>query len=65
MSTGMIFFIAVVCMAVLMLVVGYIGNKVVDKTSDAVRNRAVRNKNAQQPNEPENLADRFQKGRKL
>lgn len=65
MSSGMIFFIAVVCMAVLMLVVGYIGNKVVDKTTDAVRNKAVRRKNAQQSNQTENLADRFEQGRKL
>lgn len=65
MSSGMIFFIAVVCMAVLMLVVGYIGNKVVDKTSDAVRNRTVRKQRTQQTVQQENLADRFQKGRKL
>ena len=60
MSDGAIIAIAFVCIALLMIVVGYIGNKIVDKGSDAIRNKAVRN-----PSEPEKLADRFEKGRKL
>lgn len=65
MSDGMIFAVAFVCIALLMIVVGYIGNKIVDKGSDAIRNKAVRKKNSENPSEPENLADRFEKGRKL
>lgn len=65
MSDGMIFAIVAGCIALLTVVVSYIGNKIVDKSSDAVRNKAVRKKNAEKPSEPESLADRFEKGRKL
>ena len=64
MSNGVIFAIFAVIIAVLMIVVGFIGNKVVDKGSDAIRNKAVRKKNLGNPSEPESLADRFEKGRK-
>ena len=64
MSDGAIIAIAFVCIALLMIVVGYIGNKIVDKGSDAIRNKAVRKKNFENPSEPESLADRFEKGRK-
>ena len=50
--------------AVLMIVVGFIGNKIVDKGSDVIRNKTVRKKNFENPSEPEKLADRFEKGRK-
>ena len=65
MSDGAIIAIAFVCIALLMIVVGYIGNKIVDKGSDAIRNKAVRKKNFENPSEPEKRADRFEKGRKL
>lgn len=64
MSNGVIFAIFAVIIAVLMIVVGFIGNKIVDKGSDAIRNKAVRKKNLENPSEPESLADRFEKGRK-
>ena len=64
MSNGVIFAIFAVIIAVLMIVVGFIGNKIVDKVSDAIRNKAVRKKNLGNPSEPESLADRFEKGRK-
>lgn len=64
MSDGAIIAIAFVCIALLMIVVGFIGNKIVDKGSDAIRNKAVRKKNFENPSEPEKLADRFEKGRK-
>ena len=64
MSNGVIFAIFAVIIAVLMIVVGFIGNKIVDKESDAIRNKAVRKKNLGNPSEPESLADRFEKGRK-
>ena len=64
MSNGVIFAIFAVIIAVLMIVVGFIGNKIVDKGSDAIRNKAVRMKNLGNPSEPEKLADRFEKGRK-
>lgn len=65
MSNGLIIVIAIVCVAVLMLVVGYIGNKVVDKASDSIRNKAVRKHNASAPPADESLAERLEKGRKL
>lgn len=64
MSNGVIFAIFAVIIAVLMIVVGFIGNKIVDKGSDAIRNKAVRKKNFENSSEPEKLADRFEKGRK-
>ena len=63
MSDGAIIAIAFVCIALLMAVVDFIGNKIVDKGSDAIRNKDVRKKNSENPSEPENLADRFEKGR--
>lgn len=65
MSDGMIVALAFVCIGLLMVLVGFIGNKIVDKGSDAIRNKAVHKKNLESPNEPESLADRFGKGRKL
>lgn len=65
MSDGMIVILAIVCVSLLMVVIGFIGNKIVDKGSDAIRNKAVRKKNLENPSEPESLADRFEKGRKL
>lgn len=62
-NTTLIIFI--VFIALLMIVVGYIGNKIVDKGSDAIHNTAVRKKNQENPSKPESLADRFEKGRKL
>ena len=47
------------------VVVDFIGNKIVDKGLDAIRNKAVRKKNLGNPSEPESLADRFENGRKL
>lgn len=65
MSDGMIVALAFVCIGLLVVVVGFIGNKIVDKGSDAIRNKAVRKKNFENPSEPEKLADRFENGRKL
>ena len=65
MSDGMIVALAFVCIGLLVVVVGFIGNKIVDKGSDAIRSKAVRKKNLGNPSEPEKLADRFEKGRKL
>ena len=65
MSNGVIFAIFAVIIAVLMIVVGFIGNKIVDKGSDVIRNKTVRKKNFENPSEPGSLADRFEKGRKL
>ena len=62
MSDGMIVALAFVCIGLLVVVVDFIGNKIVDKGSDAIRNKAVRKKNFENPSEPEKLADRFEKG---
>ena len=65
MSDGMIVALAFVCIGLLVVVVDFIGNKIVDKGLDAIRNKAVRKKNLENPNELESLADRFENGRKL
>ncbi|MBR6378052.1 MAG: hypothetical protein IKS05_09880 [Oscillospiraceae bacterium] len=65
MDSTLIFIVLIAVVAVLMIVVGWIGNKFVDKTTDAVRNKAVRKQNAQAPQQSERLADRLEKGRKL
>ena len=46
MDSTLIFIVLIAVVAVLMIVVGWIGNKFVDKTTDAVRNKAVRKQNA-------------------
>lgn len=65
MSDGMIVALAFVCIGLLVVVVDFIGNKIVDKGLDAIRNKAVRKKNLENPSEPESLADRFENARKL
>lgn len=65
MSDGMIVALAFVFIGLLVVVVDFIGNKIVDKGLDAICNKAVRKKNLGNPSEPESLADRFENGRKL
>lgn len=65
MSGGTLFAIVFVCVALLMAIVGFIGNKIVDKGSDTLRNHFVRKRKAEHPNTPESLAERYTKGRKL
>ena len=65
MSDGMIVALAFVCIGLLVVVVDFIGNKIVDKGLDAIRNKAVRKKNLENPSELESLADRFENGQKL
>ncbi len=59
MSTTAIWIIFIAIIAVLVIGVGYIGNKVVDKGADAIRNKAVRKQNQEPPGKAENLADRY------
>ena len=59
MSTTAIWIIFIAIVAVLVIGVGYIGNKVVDKGADAIRNKAVRKQNQEPPGKIENLADRY------
>lgn len=65
MSDGAIFAVFAICIAVLVIIVGFVGNKIVDKSSDAVRNRVVKKRSMQKPSEPEKLSERFEKGRDL
>ena len=65
MSDGMIVALAFVCIGLLVVVVDFIGNKIVDKGLDVIRNKAVRKKNLGNPSELESLADRFENGQKL
>ena len=62
MSDGAIFAVFAVCMAVLVIIVGFVGNKIVDKSSDAIRNRMVKKRSMQKPSDPEKLSERFEKG---
>jgi hypothetical protein len=61
MSESTIFLIVIVLVTAVTLFVSILGNKIVDTGSNAIRNKAVRMKNAKKPNEPEQLADRFEK----
>lgn len=44
---------------VLYLIVDFIGNKIVDKGEDTVKNAYARKKNSQKPEKTEHLADRY------
>lgn len=59
MSSTVIWILFIVFMVVLFLVVRYVGNKVVDKGADAIRNRAVRRQKEEGSGQTENLADRY------
>ncbi|MBO4848617.1 MAG: hypothetical protein J5586_05645 [Clostridia bacterium] len=61
MSSGAIFAVFAAIIVAVMLITGFIGNKVVDKTSDAFSRRSARAKKAEQPAKTENLADRYKK----
>ena len=53
--------VAGIIFGIFYLTVGYIGNKVVDKGTNAARKKKQA---AEEPTESESLADRFEKGRK-
>ena len=55
---AVLFFVVV---GVIYLVVSYVGNKIVDKGEDAIRNASKRKKNAADNAKTENLADRYRR----
>ncbi|MBR1562818.1 MAG: hypothetical protein IJ645_06395 [Ruminococcus sp.] len=59
MSDNMVFIISIAVTFVLIVVVGYIGNKIVDKGSNAIRKREVEKYNEAHKNETRSLADRY------
>ena len=59
MDSTAIIILLIAAFTVLFLVVGFIGNKIVDKTSDRFRNKRVRERNASGEKKTENLADRY------
>jgi type VI protein secretion system component VasK len=61
MNTTVIWIIAIAAFTALFLIVGFIGNKVVDKTSDHFRNKAAREKKEAGEVKSESLADRYKK----
>lgn len=62
MSDGAIFAIFAAIIVAVMLIAGFIGNKVVNKTTDALRRKSVRKQQNEQPEgKTENLADRYRK----
>ncbi len=59
MPTWLIFIILVAIVTVIIMVVGFIGNKIVDKGTNAMHKREVEKYNEVHKNDTENLADRF------
>ena len=54
------FLVIVAAVAVVTILAGVIGNKIVDGFFDGLRNKEVRRKNAECPPERESLRDRFE-----
>ena len=53
-------------MAVVVIIVGFLGNKIVDAITNKLGSKAAeRRRNKKEQPKQENLADRFEKGRKL
>ncbi len=50
-----------IVIGVIYLIVGYVGNKIVDKGEDALSNASKRKKNATDCGKTENLADRYRR----
>lgn len=65
MSDGGIFAVFAVCITALVIIVGFIGNKIVNKGSDAIRNKMAKKRSMEKPSDPVKLSDRFEKGRDL
>ena len=61
MSQTGIFIIFILIFTAVFILVGFIGNKVVDKGSDALRNKSVRKYNANQIEPEKKLSDVYKK----
>lgn len=61
MSNGIITVLVFVVSGIIYLTVSYVGNKIVDKGEDAIRNASKRRRNAEDSEKTENLADRYQR----
>lgn len=61
MPDGVVIFLFFVVIGVIYLVVSYIGNKIVDKGSDAINNAYKRKKNSEGEDKTENLSDRYKR----
>lgn len=61
MSDGVILFLFFAVVGVIYLVVSYIGNKIVDKGSDAINNACKQKKNLGGGEKAENLSDRYRR----
>lgn len=59
MSEGIALTLFFVTLGAIYFVVRFVGNKIIDKSSDAIRNSRNHRKNAEQ--KQENLADRYRK----
>lgn len=55
---AVLFFVVI---GIIYLVVSYVGNKIVDKGEDAIRNASKRKKNAADNAKTENLADHYRR----
>jgi hypothetical protein len=61
MSDTMILILFFVGIFILMTIVGFVGNKIVDKAENARRKRDVQKYNEAHKGETQNLADRYKK----
>lgn len=61
MPDGVILFLFFAVIGVIYLVVSYVGNKIVDKGSDAINNAYKRKKNLENDEKTENLSDRYRR----
>ncbi len=53
--------IVFIVLTVVIMIIAWIGNAVADKTTDAIRNSAVRKENETNPEKSEPLSSRFNK----
>lgn len=61
MPEGLMLTLVFVAAGVLYLIVSSIGNKIVDKGTDAIENGIKRKKNSETESKRENLADRYRR----
>lgn len=61
MPEGVVLVLFFLVVGVIYLIVSYVGNKIVDKGSDAISNAYKRKKNSESGEKTENLSDRYRR----
>lgn len=59
MPTWLIFILFIAGITLIIMVIEFLGNKIVDKGSDAIHRKQAQKYNESHKNDSENLADRF------